>query len=398
MAVVLAGTHVELDAPIAIKVLLPSRATSPDAVRRFLTEARAAAKLKSENVARISDVGTAATRAGPVLPFIVMERLDGVDLATLKEHRKRLPVDEAVDLVRQACRGLAEAHALGIIHRDIKPANLFLTRTREGAPIVKVLDFGISKTISSIDTQQQRAITADKEVMGSPGYMSPEQVKAAKNVDMRTDIWSLGVVLHELISGRDAFAGDALHEIFASILHGEWAAFDDPEVPVPDEVRAIVARCLQKDPAKRYQTIGALEEALARAVDRPQGVPAPTKLGVRGPLIAAAAAAFVIVGGVAIVTRGSHVDPDPSTPAALSLDNAITPAAKPEVPKPETLPVAPVTPPSTELIAVPTPSEEAPARTPRATKGAASATATATSSQPVRPATIVPTARKRTDW
>lgn len=389
MAVVLAGTHVELDAPIAIKVLLPGRAGNPDAVRRFLTEARAAAKLKSANVARISDVGTAKTRAGPILPFIVMERLDGVDLATLMEHRQKLPVDEAVDFVRQACLGLAEAHAQGIIHRDIKPANLFLTRTREGAPIIKVLDFGISKTLASVETREKRAITADQEVMGSPGYMSPEQVKASKDVDPRTDIWSLGVVLHELLSGKETFAGDELHEIFASILHGEPAPLDDD---VPDEVRAIVKRCLQKDPNRRYPSSAELADALARALDRPEGVPRPRAIGARGPLVAALTAAIVVIGGVALFAR-SRAEPDVSTaPAALSLESAIALTGAPARESPE--------PPSAASVeAPPPPSAEPEALELPAAKARPSAKPSASTSLPKAPVREPPWSNhKRTTW
>ncbi|MBX3227561.1 MAG: serine/threonine protein kinase [Labilithrix sp.] len=392
MAVVLAGTHVELDAPIAIKVLLPGRAADPDAVKRFLTEARAAAKLRSENVARISDVGTTQTAAGMELPFIVMERLDGVDLATLMEAKKRLPVDEAVDFVRQAARGLAEAHALKIVHRDIKPANLFLTRSRDGAPIVKVLDFGISKTLAAVETKVERAITADKEVMGSPGFMSPEQVCADKTIDVRTDIWSLGVVLHELISGRDAFGGDALHEIFASILHAEPAPLDDD---VPAEVKAIVRRCLQKDPNQRYQNVVQLIDALSHAVDRPAGVPARPPLAGRGPLVAAAAAALVVVGGTfAIIVARGHGDADVSSmppAAALSLESAPVPAAvAPAVTTIATVTNAEgVTPPSAEPEPEPEPAAVTPP--PRSSRPLA------------RPSTSAPSTkglptRKRTDW
>jgi serine/threonine-protein kinase len=355
MAVVLAGTHIELDSPIAIKLLLPDRATSPDAVRRFLTEARAAAKLKSTNIARISDVGTCATRAGPVLPFIVMERLDGVDLATLMEHRGKLTVEEAIDYLRQACLGLAEAHALSIIHRDIKPANLFLTRTREGVPVIKVLDFGISKSLSAMDTHHQRAVTSEQEVMGSPGYMSPEQVKGAKDLDTRTDVWSVGVVLHELITGKECFPGDAIHEIFANILHGEP---NEMGLEVPTEVRAIIARCLEKDPSRRYQTMGELADALARALDQPAGVPVKRSgIWTRGPMWAAAVAAVVVIGGFAIFARARTGGSSDSTPAALSLQSAVAKAPAPP-PQPATIP-----PPPTATAAAQMPSSIDTART-----------------------------------
>ena len=405
MAVVLAGTHVELDAPIAIKVLLPSRAGNQDAVKRFLTEARAAAKLKSANVARIHDVGVLARREGPALPFIVMERLDGVDLATLAAQQKKLPVEEAVDYIRQACIGLAEAHALHIIHRDVKPANLFLTKTREGAPLVKVLDFGISKTLASADTKEKRAITSDQEVMGSPGFMSPEQVKNAKDVDARTDIWSLGIVLHELVSGKEAMRGDEIHEIFASILHGQPTPLEDD---VPEDVQAIILRCLEKDPSRRYQTINDLAEALANAIDRPHGVPQKRSLGKRAPLIAGAGAALALVAGIALFARPrtEPATPDPSAAhAALSIESAPVPKAPvvaaitPTV-LPSVLPsAAPATdsPPSATADAPPV---SASAKTLRpATKTAPSTPTSESQKLPAAPVKDAPwNSHKRTTW
>jgi serine/threonine-protein kinase len=399
MAVVLAGTHVELDAPIAIKVLLPARAGNQDAVRRFLTEARAAAKLKSANVARIHDVGVLGRREGPALPFIVMERLDGVDLATLMGQHKKLPVEEAVDYIRQACVGLAEAHALSIIHRDIKPANLFLTRTREGAPLVKVLDFGISKTLAAAATHEKRAITSDQEVMGSPGYMSPEQVTNARDVDPRTDIWSLGIVLHELVSGKEAMSGDEIHEIFASILHGQPATLDDD---VPDEVQTIIMRCLEKDRNRRYQTIEQLGEALAHALDRPQGVPQPRSLASRVPVLAGIGAAVALAAGILVVARGRPEPPPPdpgAAHAALSLESApvtkdppvaastAPPPIEPPAPAVEVTPAA-----STAQVLRPATKATAPASAP-------GAPATGSQKLPAAPVKDAPwTNHKRTTW
>lgn len=273
MAAVLSAKHIELEQFVAIKLLLPERARVPDAVRRFLTEARAAAKLKSDHSARISDVGTTATPGGLVVPYLVMELLEGQDLATLLAERGRLTVTEAVDFVLQACDAIAEAHAHGIVHRDIKPANLFLARTRDGAPTVKLLDFGISKTIGATTdlapakasstqptNRAARAITADNETMGSPGYMSPEQIQSTKDIDHRTDIWALGVVTHELLGGRDAFPGTTIEEILDKVTSA-------PPTPlpadVPPELAAVVFRCLEKDPARRFQSIGDLMHALA---------------------------------------------------------------------------------------------------------------------------------------
>ncbi len=262
MAVVMAAHHLELDQPVAVKLLLPEHAVRADAVRRFLAEARAAARLKSENVARVLDVGTTTTKHGVVIPFMVMELLEGQDLDNLLAARERLPFPEAVEYVLQACDAVAEAHSLGIIHRDLKPGNLFLTARRDGAPVVKLLDFGISKIAQRSSGKGQHAVTADREMMGSPGYMSPEQVRSAKDVDPRTDIWSLGVILYELLTGDQAFPAATIADIFVRILHSppDPIAMRAPEVP--PALVDVVMRCLQKKPEGRYPNVEALADAL----------------------------------------------------------------------------------------------------------------------------------------
>src|SRR5262249_17959342 len=174
MGVVVAATHLQLGQPVALKFMLAEALAQPEAAERFLREARAAVRLRSQHVARILDVGTLETGA----PYIVMELLEGMDLAQLLERRP-LPPQAAVDYVLQACEAIAEAHANGIVHRDLKPANLFLARTPTGAPLVKVLDFGIAKA----HDPQLASVTQTSAVFGSPAYMSPEQLRSAKNVD-----------------------------------------------------------------------------------------------------------------------------------------------------------------------------------------------------------------------
>jgi len=191
MGVVVAATHVELDRPVAIKVLLSGAAKDPDVVARFSREARAAAKIRSEHVARVLDVGLLPSG----LPFMVMEYLEGEDLAWRLTQQACLPLPEIAQYVLEACEALAEAHAAGIIHRDLKPANLFLATRPDRSRIVKLLDFGISKS----PVGAAGAVTSTQAVMGSPVYMSPEQLVSAKNVDARSDVWSLGVVLYEAV-------------------------------------------------------------------------------------------------------------------------------------------------------------------------------------------------------
>ena len=252
MGVVVKAVHLQLAEEIAIKVLLPEFAVNPDVAARFLREAQSAVRLRGEHVARISDVGTLPDG----IPFMVMEYLRGIDLCGELARRTTLPSGEAVDYVLQACEALAEAHAHGIIHRDIKPANLFLTSRPDGTPLVKVLDFGISKNPLSTSN----AFTRTDVVMGTPGYMSPEQMKAAKDVDARTDIWALGVVLYECLSGQRPFNGES----FSAIVLKAGTEPPPPMNPkVPRGLQNVVLRCLEKDRRARVPSIAALAEVLA---------------------------------------------------------------------------------------------------------------------------------------
>jgi serine/threonine-protein kinase len=255
MGVVLAAMHLHLAQRVAIKILLPEAASQPESLARFLREAQASSAIKTEHVAQVLDVGTAADGS----PFMVMEFLQGMDLAQLLQQRTRLPPTEAVDYLLQACEGVTQAHRLGIVHRDLKPSNLFLTQTTDRLPLIKVLDFGISK----ITTPGAAQLTATSFTFGTPVYMSPEQVRSTKHVDPRTDIWALGVILHELIAGAPPFEAESLTALCAMITV-------DPPTPLrracpatPAGVEEAVLRCLQKDPANRYQSILELARALA---------------------------------------------------------------------------------------------------------------------------------------
>src|SRR3954463_12881127 len=179
MGVVVAAHHMQLDERVAVKFLLPRALKNPEAVTRFIREARAAVKIKSEHVARVTDVGRLENGA----PYIVMEYLEGLDLGAWLQQRGPLPVSQAVEFLLQACEAIAEAHALGIVHRDLKPANLFVIRRPDGGLSVKVLDFGIAKRIGAA---RGANITSTAAVMGSPLYMSPEQLNSSKDADART--------------------------------------------------------------------------------------------------------------------------------------------------------------------------------------------------------------------
>ncbi len=255
MGVVVAATHQQLDQRVALKFLLPEVAAHEDLVARFLREARAAVKIHSEHVSRVLDVGTLGTGA----PYMVMELLDGDDLEQVLARRGPLPVPEVVGYLLQACEAVAEAHSLGIVHRDLKPANLFLARRPSGPPIVKVLDFGISKAPLSA---KEKALTQEAALMGSPAYMSPEQMRASRDVDARSDIWSLGVVLHELLTQSLPFPGESVTVLITTALHEPHVPMRAQRAGIPTELQAVVDRCLEKEAERRFASMAELARAL----------------------------------------------------------------------------------------------------------------------------------------
>ncbi len=255
MGVVVAAHHETLNQKVAIKFLLPSALGDKNAIERFVREARAAAQIQSEHVARVTDVGLLETGA----PYMVMEYLEGHDLAAELESRGALPPEEAADYMLQALEALAEAHAANIIHRDLKPANIFLAQRRDGSRLVKVLDFGISKALSTGDA----SLTATSALMGSPLYMAPEQIRDAKSVDVRADIWSLGVILYECLSGEVPFGGDTLSGLLAQIVADPPPPLASVRPDLPESILSIVDRCLEKNRDRRVQDVAELARLLA---------------------------------------------------------------------------------------------------------------------------------------
>ncbi|HET7538724.1 MAG TPA: serine/threonine-protein kinase [Polyangiaceae bacterium] len=254
VGIIAAARHITLRQIVALKFLRPEIATEPEVLRRFVREAQAAAQIRSEHVARVMDAGTLDD--GTV--FLVFEHLTGRDLAQVLREDGPLPIPDAVDFLTQACEAIAEAHALGIVHRDLKPANLFLTRALDGAPFVKVLDFGLSKFNQSALT----ALTAENHVIGSPHFMSPEQMRSSRDADARSDIWALGVVLFGLLTGRVPFEGEFLTEVCAAILGGNPLSLLELRPETPAELEAVILRCLRSKPEERFQTVVELAEAL----------------------------------------------------------------------------------------------------------------------------------------
>jgi eukaryotic-like serine/threonine-protein kinase len=250
MCVVLGARHLELEERVAIKVLAtPRESMTPSLVDRFLREARTSARLKSDHVCRVFDVG----RTDEGDPYIVMELLEGTDLAKKLETEGPQPFSRVAGWILEVCDALVEAHGLGIVHRDLKPANLFLVARPDGSLRTKVLDFGISKLGSAT------TLTAPAAIIGSPSYMSPEQIEAAHDVDGRSDIWSLGVVMYELLSGKTPFEGERMVQLAVQIREKPHAPLRD----VPRALTAVIDRCLAKDPAARYEDVRALAKAIA---------------------------------------------------------------------------------------------------------------------------------------
>jgi serine/threonine protein kinase len=255
MGMVFAGTHVELDQRVAIKVVRPELSHSEEAVTRFLNEARAAARLRGQHVARVLDSG----RLESGIPYLVMEFLDGADLCTVIRRSGPLPASAAVHYVLQACEAIAEAHAEGIIHRDLKPENLFLIRAPDGSPVVKVLDFGISKRQSP----DAKGLTDPTRGIGSPNYMSPEQMVAPDTVDHRSDVWSLGAVLYELLAGHPPFQAHTLPAICVKVLREQPTPLTVVRPDVPAGLERIVLRCLSKRREDRFSSVAELARELS---------------------------------------------------------------------------------------------------------------------------------------
>ena len=257
MGVVVAGFHLELDQAVAFKFLVTESGLESEGAERFRREARAAAKIHSEHVARVFDIGLLDER----VPYMVMELLNGSDLEHEIERRGVLPVAEAVGYLLQAIDAVAEAHSVGIIHRDLKPTNLFLAQRADGSRIVKVLDFGISKSLGS-GRQREVALTRTAAFVGSPLYMSPEQMRSARDVDARADVWALGAILYVMVTGQLPHPGASLPEVCLAVMNSVPRPLKDFIAGAPEALEPILMKCLAKEPTQRYSSVAELAERL----------------------------------------------------------------------------------------------------------------------------------------
>jgi len=268
--------NTQLDMPVAVKVMAPAVAQLPGFVARFVLEAKSAAKIRSPNVVTVFEHGV---HQG--LPYMVMELLEGEDLHARLKREQHLSLAATSRIVREVCKALQRAHTLNIVHRDLKPANVFLVRDGD-EEVAKVLDFGIAK-ITSADASR---ITATGQLLGTPHYMSPEQVRAPKQVDHRADLWAVGAITYRCLTGHLPFEGNML-ELVQQILHDPAPSATKAAPHLPAAVDAFFQKALAQAPDRRFQSARELSDALlviagsdpsAEAMVPGKGAPEPDDL------------------------------------------------------------------------------------------------------------------------
>jgi serine/threonine-protein kinase len=365
MGAVYEARHTLIGKRVAVKVLLEKLVSKSDFVARLLQEARLASSIGHENIVDVTDFGTTDDGRS----FVVMEFLDGESLAELTMREAPLPIERSLRIARQAASALGAAHAKGIFHRDVKPENIYLVR-RGDADFVKVVDFGISKAVKpggGEEGAEGYRLTHTGLLLGTPLYMSPEQARGEEDLDHRVDIWALGVMLYECLTGEVPFRANNYLQIISQVLtHTPLPPSQlRPELGIPDAVEAVVMRAMEKDRSRRYQTMAELERDLERllAGDQNVGLPAPVEGGAAPPVRTprrwplAAAAGIVLAGGVALAL--THQGPaSAGTPAATA-----TAVPSPSPPPP---PIAPPASAPPAAVAAPAPSVAHPAAPPPA--------------------------------
>ena len=324
MGVVFAARHLMLDHLVALKFLWSPTELSPKSKERFLREGRAALRIESDHITRVMDVGITEHGA----PFVVMELLQGSDIRSILASNGPMPWRKAVPIILQALEAVGAAHDAGVVHRDLKPANLFLVRTRQEEPRVKVLDFGVSKVDSD---PSSNTLTTTQAMLGSPAYMAPEQMEDASKVDARADVWSVGATMYEMLMGKPPFDGPTVTALHRAILDSKGVSTRDHVPDVPKSIDAVIRRCLSVDPANRYQDGKALRTALENAQLGRQTV-ANVKLAALSPrwlwLVVALVAAVALVLLVRHRGQGRAADVGAS-PAASDLVPTILPSSEP---------------------------------------------------------------------
>jgi len=314
MGIVVAAFHLELEQPVAIKFLNAEAGARADANERFRREARAAARIRSEHVARVLDIELLDNH----IPYMVMELLEGHDLERELEETGPLPIGLAAEYLLQAIDAIAEAHATGVVHRDLKPTNLFMARRPDGSRLIKVLDFGISKLVGA-GSGRNAALTRSASIFGSPLYMAPEQMRSAKDVDARADIWSLGAILYELVSGRPPFLADSMPALCVAILNDTPQSLCALAPSTPPELDAVVFKCLAREVSDRFDSVADLAEALVPFAPggRVHAERARRVLGLSSPSLGSTSR-------IRSETPTSHL-PRGSTPAAPPVRSAFPP-------------------------------------------------------------------------
>ncbi len=303
MGLLVAATDLSRHDRVALKLMRPEALQSPELVERFRREAATAARLTSANVVRVRDVGQLEGGA----PYLAMELLEGEDVAAILARCGPMPVTGAIDIILQTCDALAEAHAMGIVHRDVSPANVFVARTPAG-PVVKVLDFGVA-TAGPVGGNVS-SMTRTGTVLGCPFYASPEQLQSSKHVDARSDLWSVGAVLYELLTGHPPYVADSLGGLLGAVMLTDPAKIRDTRPDVPPELEAVILRCLTRERDGRFASARELGLALAPfrapppSLRPPSPAPrslAPSPLHMQSPVAAPRSSTWTIAVSVVLL-------------------------------------------------------------------------------------------------